>query len=103
MIRFAEARLPDVHAEKFRNLARQGTMRASGKQLQLPTTHSVVGAEGFEPSNTGSKVPRLTAWPRPIIRPTRGEAGQPPRRLGRTRRRGPRARVQKVKCIRSMR
>ena len=26
----------------------------------------LVGAEGFEPSNTGSKVPRLTAWPRPI-------------------------------------
>ena len=30
--------------------------------------HKVVGAEGFEPSNTGSKVPRLTAWPRPIER-----------------------------------
>src|SRR5690606_41718626 len=27
----------------------------------------VVGAEGFEPSNTGFKVPRLTAWPRPSI------------------------------------
>src|SRR6185503_11435745 len=26
----------------------------------------LAGAEGFEPSNTGSKVPRLTAWPRPI-------------------------------------
>ena len=26
----------------------------------------LVGAEGFEPSNTGFKVPRLTAWPRPI-------------------------------------
>src|SRR5262245_45601503 len=25
----------------------------------------LVGAEGFEPSNTGSKDPRLTAWPRP--------------------------------------
>ena len=25
----------------------------------------LVGAEGFEPSNTGSKGPRLTAWPRP--------------------------------------
>jgi hypothetical protein len=25
----------------------------------------LAGAEGFEPSNTGSKVPRLTAWPRP--------------------------------------
>src|SRR6187200_2782288 len=27
----------------------------------------LAGAEGFEPSNTGSKVPRLTAWPRPNI------------------------------------
>ena len=25
----------------------------------------LVGAEGFEPSNTGSKDPRLTTWPRP--------------------------------------
>ena len=32
-------------------------MRCDGRKL--------VGAEGFEPSNTGSKVPRLTAWPRP--------------------------------------
>ena len=31
------------------------------------TRADVVGAEGFEPSNTGSKVPRLTAWPRPSI------------------------------------
>src|SRR5262245_17880112 len=28
----------------------------------------LAGAEGFEPSNTGSKVPRLTAWPRPKAR-----------------------------------
>src|ERR1051326_6998028 len=27
----------------------------------------LVGAGGFEPPNTGSKVPRLTAWPRPRI------------------------------------
>src|SRR5205823_3024461 len=27
----------------------------------------VAGAGGFEPPNTGSKVPRLTAWPRPFI------------------------------------
>src|SRR5581483_5372517 len=32
------------------------------RRLQLV---EVAGAEGFEPSNTGSKVPRLTAWPRP--------------------------------------
>src|SRR6185295_6188922 len=25
----------------------------------------LAGAEGFEPSNTGSKAPRLTTWPRP--------------------------------------
>ena len=30
------------------------------------STIKVVGAGGFEPPNTGSKVPRLTAWPRPI-------------------------------------
>ena len=27
----------------------------------------LVGAEGFEPSNTGSKDPRLTTWPRPSL------------------------------------
>ncbi len=74
-----QAGLTDVHAEKLGNLAREGAMRASRKELQLPTTHKLVrhaaeparrmvGAEGFEPSNTGSKVPRLTAWPRPIVR-----------------------------------
>src|ERR671918_72419 len=26
---------------------------------------AMAGAGGFEPPNTGSKVPRLTAWPRP--------------------------------------
>src|SRR5262245_54496226 len=30
-----------------------------------PFVAGLAGAEGFEPSNTGSKVPRLTAWPRP--------------------------------------
>ena len=38
---------------------------------QLVTEH-VVGAGGFEPPNTGSKVPRLTAWPRPIAGWNRG-------------------------------
>src|SRR4029079_11038859 len=28
-----------------------------------------IGAGGFEPPNTGSKVPRLTAWPRPSRAP----------------------------------
>ena len=53
-------------------------MGTSREELQLASTHSrarrnsrqpridrLAGAEGFEPSNTGSKVPRLTAWPRP--------------------------------------
>src|SRR3954452_10043750 len=59
-------------------------MSAAGKNFELaksdghvriaqhcltPTTAStrneVAGAGGFEPPNTGSKVPRLTAWPRP--------------------------------------
>ena len=35
-----------------------------------PPPRGLAGAEGFEPSNTGSKVPRLTAWPRPIVRRT---------------------------------
>src|SRR5258706_7575438 len=43
-------------------------VRASGEHLQL-SAHSLAtglaGAEGFEPSNTGSKAPRLTTWPRP--------------------------------------
>src|SRR5215471_12390689 len=30
-----------------------------------PEQNRRVGAGGFEPPNTGSKVPRLTAWPRP--------------------------------------
>src|SRR5215210_7151243 len=34
--------------------------------IQICSTRAhVAGAEGFEPSNTGSKAPRLTAWPRP--------------------------------------
>src|SRR5687768_14349218 len=52
-------------------------MRAAREKLQFPESgghkriphqlqpHWLAGAEGFEPSNTGSKVPRLTAWPRP--------------------------------------
>src|SRR5215210_3271986 len=36
-------------------------------RTRLPATEGrLVGAEGFEPSNTGSKDPRLTAWRRPI-------------------------------------
>ena len=31
----------------------------------VPPWRGLVGAGGFEPPNTGAKVPRLTAWPRP--------------------------------------
>ena len=56
-------------------------MGAAGEDFELSASHvalslqsvntggqpiNVVGAGGFEPPNTGSKVPRLTAWPRPI-------------------------------------
>src|SRR5688500_8573204 len=40
----------------------------------------MVGAEGFEPSNTGSKGRRLTAWPRPN---TPGPGAPAPRTLRR--------------------
>ena len=79
---------PSVNAEEVGNLPRQVRVGAAGEDLQLaePGRHQaftaersshrcarsrpqrqllLVGAEGFEPSNTGSKVPRLTAWPRP--------------------------------------
>ena len=32
----------------------------------------MAGAAGFEPTNTGVKVPRLTAWPRPYMAPQVG-------------------------------
>ena len=76
-----QTRRAERDAEVLGDLLRQRGMRASRKQLQLareswpdvvarsPSNHAIlVGAEGFEPSNTGSKVPRLTAWPRPICR-----------------------------------
>ncbi len=75
-----QPRLPDRHAEKLRDLARQFRMGAAREDFQLaepgrheriqccPTPTRMAGAEGFEPSNTGSKVPRLTAWPRPNSR-----------------------------------
>ena len=48
----------------------------------------MVGAGGFEPPNTGSKVPRLTAWPRPrSVRPSASSA--PPRSAARIVRAGP--------------
>src|SRR6185436_10499312 len=43
------------------------------------TCTALVGAGGFEPPNTGSKVPRLTAWPRPSTerRPTAARPTHP--------------------------
>src|SRR5262245_18307217 len=83
-----QPRLPDRHAQEIGNFPCQIGMRTAGKNLELteaggferigrhrsvplrnmslaPTSWMLAGAEGFEPSNTGSKVPRLTAWPRP--------------------------------------
>ena len=77
-------------------------MRTASKHLEIPEARlwhrqsahvarrrsrgrafpNVVGAEGFEPSNTGSKDPRLTAWPRPSDSPLaacQAAAGSPAR------------------------
>lgn len=43
-----------------------GTIVRTEKEESLPNAFG--GAEGFEPSNTGSKGRRLTAWPRPNTR-----------------------------------
>ena len=67
-----------LDAKKPRNFLHQLRMRAPGKTFSSPNNRheglpisaqprGLAGAEGFEPSNTGSKVPRLTAWPRPIV------------------------------------
>src|SRR4026208_2177549 len=40
-------------------------MRTPRKQLELSEAHKLVGAVGFEPANTGSKVPRLTSLATP--------------------------------------
>src|SRR6185503_16873833 len=62
--------LAERDAEVLGDLFGQGAVRVPGEELQLVRhgrlTHDVVGAGGFEPPNTGSKVPRLAAWPRPI-------------------------------------
>src|SRR6185503_2383472 len=76
----AEARLANRNPEKRGDVAREPRVRTSGEHLQFaePGCHErithhhlqprdLAGAEGFEPSNTGSKVPRLTAWPRPTV------------------------------------
>src|SRR4029078_1130668 len=40
---------------------------ATGRAGPAERGRNLVGAGGFEPPNTGSKVPRLTAWPRPSV------------------------------------
>ena len=90
-----QPRLPHRHAKELGDLAGERRMGAARKELQMTAVHrlvgklrirparsrdsvgpnhiapaSMVGAGGFEPPNTGSKVPRLTAWPRPS--PIRG-------------------------------
>ena len=82
----AQTGLADGHAQELGDLTGQARMRTARKHLEIPEARlwhrlssrivpdrpgrppeKLVGAEGFEPSNTGSKGPRLTAWPRPII------------------------------------
>ena len=52
--------------------ARRASAPRNCNQIRLDCVFRVepdlVGAGGFEPPNTGSKVPRLTAWPRPTTR-----------------------------------
>ena len=43
-----------------------GMARTPRGPVAVPALIGLVGAGGFEPPNTGSKVPRLAAWPRPI-------------------------------------
>ena len=56
--RRSPAPVPDAHCRRKPS--------AASHAPYVVTAVGLVGAEGFEPSNTGSKVPRLTAWPRPI-------------------------------------
>src|SRR5262249_32057058 len=73
-----EPRVADLDLQELGNLLRQRAVGASGEDLELlaaggrqcacryhADTIGMVGAGGFEPPNTGSKAPRLTAWPRP--------------------------------------
>ena len=66
---------PGGPADQLSDLLSECRVRTSREQLQLTVVRRhvltlypvLVGAEGFEPSITGFKVPRLTAWPRPIL------------------------------------
>src|SRR5207247_4278775 len=64
-----DLRVAERHVEVLRDLLRQRPVGVAREDLQL-VTHAchapfMVGAGGFEPPNTGSKVPRLATWPRP--------------------------------------
>ena len=57
------------HTRAYSRARRRDTSYPDPTRSRLGAAASnqlMVGAEGFEPSNTGSKDPRLTAWPRPI-------------------------------------
>ena len=76
------------HAQEAGDGLAQRGVRAPGEDPQLSThaprrslpfvrrPHRLAGAEGFEPSNTGSKAPRLTAWPRPNRATTEAPRGR---------------------------
>src|SRR5205823_13269979 len=70
----AKPALPQRNSQMLRDLAGQLRVSAPREQFQFSVPcnsvhfqvcEKLAGAGGFEPPNTGSKVPRLTAWPRP--------------------------------------
>src|SRR4029078_12244177 len=62
-------RAPATHAPAQHSPRASPRPLESAKKAENVTVPCVVGAGGFEPPNTGSKVPRLTAWPRPSRSP----------------------------------
>src|SRR5213080_2487074 len=77
-------RVRQRHAQVLPDLLGQRPVRVPRQELQFVghrcLARGVVGAGGFEPPNTGSKVPRLATWPRPIVRVSSGLPGHPDRR-----------------------
>src|SRR5438034_1262804 len=67
--RDVEEALDLARVQVQREHLRQRAVCVAGEQLQVVGHRRlalrVVGAGGFEPPNTGSKVPRLATWPRP--------------------------------------
>src|SRR5262249_60980413 len=88
-----DLRLTERQAKRGRDLLRKRPVGIAREKLQLirhgfchsftsptragPRLIRMVGAGGFEPPNTGSKVPRLTTWPRPSPPPP-GARRRPP-------------------------